>query len=394
MKMHPYKQCIEYAKTHIAKSVALGFNTCVDAIRHIRYDEIKDLKMPEELSGLVECMRNGVQREVSISKDTLGFLVDKIGYESFRIGGQVGNMTNVAAKLGVRVFPHVARKCRKQMELFERGDILIADKNGFRKPGYFLNDCTPSVHFVLEFEKGDIVNKIEIPCSNRFIASHDPQNFRLEIDEDFRKNIRDVIRDIDVAVVSGFQLLEEGYAHRIREVKEDIYQWKKINPNLKVHTEMADFQSRKVIEEVIKHILPAVDSIGFNEIELGQMTGGLGEKDALAEVSRKVKRVVYHNEEFSMMISDEDREHMSHTLRFASIVAAYKATHGTPPSFDDLDMFVPKEPSRAGIEKVEEFEQCDFGKNSVSVPSFLIEKPESAVGLGDCFTAAHVLLIR
>jgi ADP-dependent phosphofructokinase/glucokinase len=338
-------------------------------------------------------METGTQKEVAVGEKVLGFLMDRLGVDEYRIGGQVGNMARDAARLGVVAFAHVAKKCKKQMELLDQEGIRVAGPEGFASPAEITEDCTPAVHYVMEFKKGDTIRGKKIPASNRFIASYDPETFSLELDPLFMAALETEISDIEKAVVSGFHLVKEEYASRVREVGKAIERWKERNPDLFLHLEMAEFQSRKVLEETLEHILPKVDSVGANEIELAMMTGIEDRDEALAYLVRKVPMVLYHSSGYSACISDSPKEEMRRALQFAALVGAYKAAHGRGPTMAELEAYRPERPSKEGIKAKKELEAVDFGKNIVVVPSLLVEHPKSLVGVGDCFTVCFVLAI-
>jgi ADP-dependent phosphofructokinase/glucokinase len=388
-----YREGIEHARRNLPASVLLGFNTNVDAVKHLKGAELEGLELPETIADLPDHMATGTQKEVAVGEEVLDFLINNFGVDEYRIGGQVGNMARDAARLGVISFAHVAKKCRQQMQLLDQAGIRIAGPGGFVSPGEITEECTPAVHYVMEFKRGDTIGGKEIPASNRYIASYDPENSRMELDPLFLEYMDQEIGGIKKGVVSGFHLLEEGYSHRVEDIGAIIEGWKEKNPDLFLHLEMAEFQSRKILEKVQKHILPKVDSVGANEIELAMMTGIEDRDEALAEVAKEVFYVLYHSSAYSACIADAPKEDMQGVLQFAALTGAYKAAHGRGPTMEELEAYRPERPSRKGMEAKKELEAVDFGKDVVVVPSLVVQHPRSLVGVGDCFTVSFVLAI-
>ncbi|MEW6070240.1 MAG: ADP-dependent glucokinase/phosphofructokinase [Candidatus Thermoplasmatota archaeon] len=394
--MQKYKSCIEYVRNNLVHAVILGFNTNIDIIKKVRGYELEKISSYPELQSLRECVRKGRQKEIFVSKSTIDFLTKKLGYDLIRIGGQAGNMANDAVKLGIDVYLHLANKCIDIIKLLDQ-NIFVATKNKFVQAREFKGSkATPNVHYILEFEKGDIFENRKIPYSNRFIATYDYENSKMLLDRNFITNVPKVVKSVDKAIIAGFHLLNESYVSKILKIKDLFLKWKRLNRKLFIHLEMGEFQSALVLQYVMKYILPVVDSVGFNEIEFEQMRYSNETLiDFCAKLLRITHQLIYHTREFSICAGKGDERQMLNSLLFASLATCYKAKHGYMPSFDELSKFVPNKPNKKGVKLQKNI--ADWKKslsaNVVAVPSFTVEKPKYVVGLGDCFTIASMVTL-
>ena len=70
-------------------------------------------------------------------------------------------------------------------------------------------DDVPLIHWIIEFDKGDVLEadgeKIVCPKSNRFIATYDPLNLNLVIDDGFVKHLQN--EEMQYIVLSGYHAL-------------------------------------------------------------------------------------------------------------------------------------------------------------------------------------------
>jgi len=387
-----YRNALLYAERNIAGNALFAYNVNIDAVKHLRGGE----RFPKRIPSLLkESVRNGEQSEVMIDEKTLNLLIGG-GYDELRMGGQAGNMSNVASSLGVRCYTHVPSKCMEQMSLFEHPEnILIAD-GSFKNPRQVHRKCDVPVHFVMEFRKGFKFHNVKAPASNRLIASFNPPCAVLEIDDEFRRLIPGVIRKIDKAVIAGFHnpTIGRDYAARIENVRKHLEEMKGINRNLKIHVELGDFQHLQVLREVTRRILPICDSVGFNEDELEQMKKVLKMKCSTWEACDRICDMfctaVFHCNSFSFSV--EKKEGCPDPLLFGSLLAAHRAATGRDASFKELERFSKRiVVNREGAKQHERFGKIEFRNNAYFAPSLDIGEPKMTVGLGDCFTAGYFL---
>jgi len=389
----PYYRCgIKQAKAYMARRVVLGFNVNVDAVKLAKPGELDALELPDELSSLRECAATGEQREVVVGRSTLDFLLENLGYDYLAIGGQGGQAALAASRLGVESYLHLAKRCRLIGELLDER-VFVPGEDGFVPAKELTEECTPAMHYVIEFKKGDVHFGSAVPEATRFIASYDPPVAELSIDDAFVELIREEIRGIPKGVISGFHLTSPENAGRIREVEKIIEEWKELNPELFLHLEMAQYHSERVLLEVRRRLFPIVDSVGFDEAELCQLTGEDELIPALEEVSSYAERAVLHTSHYSLCLSDDYPKQVKAALQFGSLLAAFRAKHGRVPSMAELERFSPPKPCRAGIVARRELLKHSFEKGLVVVPALYVEKPKATVGLGDTFALGFTLIV-
>ena len=388
-----YQDALAYAERNIVGNALFAYNVNIDAVKHLKGGE----RFPVRISILLEkCVKRGEEREVRIDKKMLEVLMDRIGYDRFSMGGQAGNMTNVASSLGVRCYTHVPSKCKEQMKLFEHPENIFVADGSFKNPQYVDRKCDVPVHFVMEFKKGYRFKNAGAPTSNRLIASFNPPCAVLEIDGEFRRLIPKVIGRIDRAVISGFHnpTIGRDFPERVENVRKNIEELKDINRNLRVHVELGDFQHLPVLREVMHRILPLCDSVGFNENELEQMKKvakieGNAWK-ACDRICDMFCGAVFHRPQFSFFITKESI--CENPLLFGSLLAAHRAAKGRNASFKEIEEFAKKiKVNSDGVKEYEKFVKIKFRNNAYFAPSLDVGEPKLTVGLGVCFTAGYFL---
>ncbi|NYZ78737.1 hypothetical protein H0N99_01170, partial [Candidatus Micrarchaeota archaeon] len=198
--MPSYQNALAYAERNIVRNTLFAYNVNIDAVKHLKGGE----KFPNKIAALLKrCVRKGRESEVKIDKRTLQSLM-KQGCDEMRMGGQAGNMSNVASALGVLCYTHVPSKCREQMKLFEHPENILVADGSFKTPDKVNRRCDVPIHFVMEFAKGYRLQNAEAPVSNRLIASYNPPCAVLEIDSEFRRLAPRIIDTVSRAVISGF----------------------------------------------------------------------------------------------------------------------------------------------------------------------------------------------
>lgn len=372
------------------------------------------------LSGLLYHMRTGKGGEALIIESELcDWLEKNFLFEEETMGGNAGNMASTLSKLSMRVIVNVPQLTEDQANLFECPEnIFIPTIKG----GKIL--CVPVlkairrgdesvVHYIFEFRRGDKIELkdelINVKQNNRFIASYDSYNTLLWQDPAFNKISPDLIRSIDACLISGFHLLRE-INDNLRKSQLILRKWKKINPDLKIHVELADFQEPQVLEYVVKNF-SFVDSYGMNETELMDVSSLFGEKlkdtDVLSLLKGSIKfyeesginKIIIHTPEYSFGLYErDDPEKIKSALILGSLLAACRAKRGSSCSKKDLGTLLKiAKINEIGLEKVkilrDEIEMnCPEMKGKIQCcPSLDVGPIKSTVGLGDCFAAGFVL---
>jgi ADP-dependent phosphofructokinase/glucokinase len=388
-----YTDAFAYAERNIVSNALFAYNVNIDAVKYLKGGERFPAKIAKLLKG---CVRNGRESEVKIDQRTLQILMSKVGYDEMRMGGQAGNMSNVASALGVLCYVHVPSKCREQMKLFEHPENILVADGSFKTPDKINKKCDVPVHFVMEFGRGYRFKDVEAPAPNRLIASFNPPCAVLEIDDEFIRLAPRIIDTVSRAVISGFHnpTIGADFKKRIKNIRMQMEGLKKINPSLKIHVELGDFQHLQVLKEVTKEILPMCDSVGFNENELEQIKKVArikgDEWKACDRICDEFCGAVFHRPQFSFFVTKE--ESCESPLMFGSLLAAYRAAKGGNASFKELEEFAKSiKANSEGVEKYNEFKKVKFRNNAYFAPSLDIGEPKMTVGLGDCFTAGYFL---
>lgn len=446
------------ARIKEVKAAATAFNTNVDAVLKIsgkklqgliekfgldwnslnNIEELKLLQATDVIKGVFKCFSRGIAEEwLTEDKAVFDWMVENIGYERLQMGGQGGIVANALAAAGVsKVYAHTNSLPKLQAEQFLKLDNLVSfDENGIEKPACQIDrgQDIPLVHWILEFDKGDELtvegHKVVCPKSNRFIATYDPLNLNLVKDDAFVRFSES--HPIDFIVLSGFHALtaNKGGCALIEDVLPLIKSWKKINPRGVVHLEVASTQDIAVRKAIVDKVAPLVDSIGLNERETIDVLQVIGEEKFAAEceentdsahmleavfrIKEKVgcPRVQLHMFGLYMTLQDKGfRIKPQENLRgmcLAAVAAAGKASLGkvekpedfvvrkdTPVNDEALNV-LKKAAAYAGNEKLEEDGIADFrGYDLIAVPTILVPKPVTLVGMGDTISSISLVASR
>jgi ADP-dependent phosphofructokinase/glucokinase len=360
----------------------------IDSVRSISLKQA--MSVSGYLPGLLECIRSGSGMEIVISEESVERIVSLLSPGSKIVGGQAGNMANDASRLGVESYLHTPSKSGELLSLFKSEKVLVASGRGFAPAKDSFDDSKPPVHLVFEFKKTR-----GIPSSNRFIATCEKLNPSLFIDPVFSRNIRKEIPNIRRGFIAGFHLLSPSvFKKRIGFVLGQLESWREINRNLKIHLEWGSFVSKETEKLAAIELLPAVDSVGFNENEMPSLldTVGAGEKlENLALVLKKTKTVVLHTRDYSIAFSREfNSKALADSLGFASKVAGLKAKNGKAPRLEELRK------AKVKVKKITPplFDKAKFPGVSIAFAPSLEVKPRITVGLGDCFSMAFFLTLK
>ncbi|MBY8993037.1 MAG: ADP-dependent glucokinase/phosphofructokinase [Candidatus Heimdallarchaeota archaeon] len=450
--------------------IAVGFNTNVDAIYHMRSDVIVDMinklgidsvalykkvvkwkgiiEDPEDyIAGLCGCFEKGKASEWIIqNEETYNYLLENLpGERTLRMGGQVGIMANVLSELGIpKVIVHTSTLPKELKSLFVKNKNLVIpihDKNGnitFTQPRKVKSiDDSLFLHIISEIDKGDGIKLGNIkwicPRNNRFIATFDPPNAKLDINLSFSDGINDIAKLTDVLIISGFHMLNsnelgiEGVKERIKAVLDLIQQAKQANPLLIVHLELSSTKNEMILRELfnLSRKDEYLDSLGCNEVELAEVLNVIGESNLSKSISQEptqtkflqgylkicqklsLKRLHFHQYGSYVLLTKNgylvSNEKLKQALCYASIITAYKALTGETKKKIDLDTNFDLQRLNSRLTKSfkeiaaaldkeniimkEEFllkgitQYDDY--NLIVIPTVNVSKPKYTVGLGD-----------
>ncbi|HHV55922.1 MAG TPA: hypothetical protein GXX55_10815 [Firmicutes bacterium] len=287
---------------------------------------LKEIRTPAELlAALLDCMARGKARQLMIRNEgTFEWALRRIGYDRLRMGGTSGNMANALAPLGLeRVLVYAHPLSMQLANLFvDRPNLFVLDRGRLVSPRQAAAEngktTIRALHWVLEFgrEEGFLRptlsgaeglaqsppdqevepmplgrvrwEKSATPRANRFIAAWNPENNRLRVNQEFAAGLLELGELFSHFIVSGFHLLSETYPDGttyeecLAGVASLLCQLRARHPHLLLHYEFASIASPAIRRGVVEEILPRVDSLGLNEVELVAILHDLGE-DELAQ---------------------------------------------------------------------------------------------------------------
>lgn len=443
----------QLSKIKKVKGVATGFNANIDAIYkmsaealsalikeyHLSLNDLQQiehcriLSQTDFIKGVFKSFTLGAAEEwICEDEKIYKWLQEKIGYDYLQIGGQGGIMANALAAIGVqKVFAHANSLPKLQAEQFAKFDNLLSfDENGQIKPAYQINrkNDLPLIHWIIEFKRGDILEiegkKFRCPKANRFIATYDPLNLKLVLDENFMRNVKS--EPLDFVILSGFHavLAKAGGERLIENIAKRIKEWKESAPNTIFHIEIASTQDILIRKAIVKNLIGLADSIGINDRETIDLLEAIDEKSlwrrckeqttaenllkSLCKIKEKtgVKRIQLHM--FGLYVTLQDKDFVlspKNNLKgmiAASVVAAAKAKTGAVDkksiqaiSHDISDVGLIELESLSIALGQPELATTGLGRcrswDLITVPTILIENPLTLVGMGDTISSISLV---
>lgn len=440
-----------------AGRVATAFNANVDAVIKISGNKLSELassvnwsaddfnntsteikSFKDVVRGIIKCFVHGIAEEwLCEDYKTFEKMRSELGYDRLQMGGQGGIVANAMAVLGVsKVYAHTASHSKLQANQFIKAENLFAiDDNGNLNKACDIErqGDVDLIHWIIEFDVGDklILNGKEYVCpkSNRFIATYDPANMIMLKNKGFLKYLDE--DGFDYMVLSGYHALTSanGGVDRVKETVELIKKWKAKNPHALIHLELASTQDIKVREAIIRYIVPIVDSIGLNEreaLEAIQVINPVkfaeinGEKlsveclfDILMQIkqSSNVPRIQLHFFGMYMTLQNDNfrvsPEQNKRGMMLAAVVAASKAGTGKIEEYESLLWAHGLPVCERGLEELHklsvyldcaELEECGICGylefDVIAVPTILVDKPLTLVGMGDTISSISLVGAR
>ncbi len=399
----------------------------------------------DSIRGLVKCFKGGIAEEWLIEdKKVFDWLNENIGYDKLQMGGQGGIVANVMATCGVKdVYVHTASSPSEQSKLFQNlPNLKNVNPKGELQKAFDVDrtEDVPLIHWIIEFDNSDTLTlggeTFTCPKSNRFIATYDPLNFKLAIDDAFDAKMSDKSTKFDYIILSGYQMLKENLAdggtgmERVEISLEAVNKWRVNNPDSMLHFEIASTQDKVIRKFMVDKLAPKSDSIGFNERELIDILEVIGENELAEKCDKETTssnlfegmvkifkyvdcpRMQLHM--FGLYVTLQKKGFRVTPLQnrkgmqLAANIAATKAGTGAIDSHDVLLWSLGREVSDVGLkelsllsEKVTEL----FGANEliktgiyennevevIAVPTIIIEKPITLVGMGDTISSCSLV---
>lgn len=447
-------EVLEKVKT--VKSVATAFNTNIDAVLKLKAADLENLIKSQNMSlselenvehtkllsgkdvvkGIFKCFKSGIAEEwLTEDKQVYDWMVQHLGYDRLQMGGQGGIVANALAVVGVKkVIAHTNSLPSLQAEQFLKLDNLVSyDEKGQELPAYKVDRKLdiPLIHWIIEFDKNDVVTiegkTFTCPKSNRFIATYDPLNLHLVVDNSFIENLGR--NPAEYMVLSGFHALtEKNDGIRLQDdIVPVIKAWKR--QGTLVHLEIASTQDIAVRKALIAKIAPIADSIGINEREAIDILEVTGEEElakecdqnttavnmfkALLKIKAKINcaRVQLHM--FGLYITLQDKgfkitpEENLRGMMLAATIAAGKAGTGNINEVKNLLWAQGRDVSDLGLAELNNLAQfigdAKFIESGITIyhdfdvivlPSIIIEKPLTLVGMGDTISSLSLIGAR
>ncbi|MGC8544982.1 MAG: ADP-dependent glucokinase/phosphofructokinase [Athalassotoga sp.] len=414
-----------------SKMIALGFHSVIDGLVKVDPQKIDnlDLTIPQELSALPDSIKciddfwkglifsfvNGSALQLMIdSKEVYEWIMKTFGTGTLRLGGTSANMAKGLVpfpfeKILVYVYP-----LKKEIaNLFPNSkNLFVVGKNGLDHPiNAYDGEGVDAIHWIFEFSQGQsmtINGKVyTCPRSNRFIASWNPINSKLEVRDPFKSYVIDRAEEISHFLVSGFHIMQEVYPNgetvedRIDKLLEFVKTVREKNSEMKFHLEFASIRRDRVRNAVEEKLFSRFDSLGLNEVELSWVARDMGydEKDILnldverisqiiSEVMRgNLSRVHFHALGFYLLAlkGDYDLESQKKALAFAALAAAQRAMDGEI----NLERF------KYMLNISEKYDYKEWEKEGVHFilfPTKVVPSPKITVGLGDTISSLGFVL--
>ncbi len=430
------------------RSVATAFNTNIDAVIKIsgkklaimadklgvsweelnRIDRFSLEEPIDVIKGIFRCFSKGIAEEWLANRLVYDFMVENIGFDRLQMGGQGGIVANVMAVCGVKhVYNHCGSLPAQQALLFlDKENLFSFDEKGKASKAREINrkKDVPLIHWIIEFDRGDEFvlkgHSVVCPKANRFIATYDPLNSKLVMDNAFVAYLKK--NPVDVVILSGYHPLtaEQDGEVLVENSLPIVEDWQKRGSM--IHLEIASTQDALVRKAVVEKIASRVASIGLNERETIDVLQVIGEDDlaqcceknteavnlfkAILRIKQKVgcKRVQLHMFGMYLTIQDEgfDINPLANRrgMCLAAVVAAGKAGKGQLNDVQNLTWAAGKSVCQQGVEGLKAvgeyihdaaFAETGIGKyegfDIIAVPTILVENPVTLVGMGDTISS-------
>ncbi len=413
-----------------SKMIALGFHSVIDGLVKVDSQKIGnlDIPIPRDLSeipdsikcaedfwkGLIFSFVNGSALQLMIdSKEVYEWIMKTFGTGTLRLGGTSANMAKGLVpfpfeKILVYVYP-----LKKEIAtLFPNSkNLFVVGKKGLDHPiNAYDGEGIDAIHWIFEFSEGQSITingkTYTCPRSNRFIASWNPVNSKLEVRDPFKSYVIDHAEEISHFLVSGFHIMQDIYPDgetiedRIDELLKFIKAVKDKNSKMKFHLEFASIRRDRVRKAVEEKLFSRFDSLGLNEVELSWIARDMGydgkdifnlDVERISRVISKImkgnlSRVHFHALGFYLLaLRNYDLESQKKALAFASLAAAQRAMDGEI----NLERF------KYMVDIYEKYDYKEWEKEEVHFilfPTKVVPSPKITVGLGDTISSLGFVL--
>lgn len=448
----------QFEKLKQIPSAATAFNANIDAIlkingeslkrliidNHIPLSELQDIKLScfnkseDVIIGIVKCFSRGIAEEwVTEDISVYNWMEKKLGFDHLQMGGQGGIIANALALLGVqKVIAHTNSHPEIQANQFLDLNNLyaIADDGSLQKATKISRaQDIPLIHWIIEFDRGDSFilggKTFTCPKSNRFIATYDPLNMNLVMNQGFVSYLEH--NKVDYLLMSGFHplLAKNNGLELIKNAVPVIKKWKASNPEMIIHLEIASTQDKAIRQAIIEQIAPLADSAGLNERETIDLLEITGQTELAKQIEKEttacnlfkallflkeklgVARLQLHMFGLYLTIQDErfpysPKQNLKGMMT-AAVVSSSKAYNGELTEYSHISKTLGTPVADIGLNELAALAQmlnkpellttglCEVKGYCVSaIPTILVEKPKTLVGMGDTISSVSLLAGR
>jgi len=446
----------QFAKTAQINSAATGFNTNIDAVTKISGKKISELAAEYGVSlsdikncpaisdspkavicGIIKCFVGGIAEEWLTSSVAIDEWIEQnIHTERMQMGGQAGIIANVLAlteaqKILVNTASHPETL---SAQFIADNRLLAADENSELVPAHTISrpHDVPLVHRIIEFDKGDTLTlseqELTCPKSNRFIATYDPLNAKMQINKAFADFL--LTKGFDYFIFSGYSLLSGADGLIGAEKSAEFLQsLKQKCPDGITHLEIASTQDKQIRRYMLEKIALLSTSLGLNERETldvcevlfpevwqklnKEKLNAVNLFDALVKIKKftKVKRLQLHIFGLYVCLQDKDYKFTPKQslkgMLCASVAAASKASLGYLQKPQDLTSALKTNGAKIHFAELQalaeylnaptllsdgtaEYENFDL----IATPTMLVESPKTLVGMGDTISSLSLICAR
>jgi ADP-dependent phosphofructokinase/glucokinase len=430
--MNMYDGVIEWGikRARDSKMIALGFHSVIDGLVKVDPQKIDnlDVAIPRNLSVLPDSIKciddfwkgftfsfvNGSALQLMIdSKEVYEWIMNVFGTGTVRLGGTSANMAKGLVPFPFeRILVYVYPLKKEIATLFpDSKNLFVVGNDGLHHPkDAYDGSGIEAIHWIFEFAEGQSVTingkPYICPRSNRFIASWNPVNSKLEIREPFRSYTLDHAKEISHFLISGFHIMQDIYPdgetieNRLEDLKNFMKEMRQKHSQIKFHLEFASIRRDRVRKAVEEKLFSKFDSLGLNEVELSWVAKDMGhdEKDVLnldverisqiiSEIMKEnLSRVHFHALGFYLLaLKDHDLESQKKALAFAALAAAQRAMDGEI----NLERF------RYMLDIPEKYDYKEWERNGIHFilfPTKVVPSPKITVGLGDTISSLGFVL--
>lgn len=320
----------------------------------------------------------------------------------------------------------------------ERGQVVLKHPREAAQ-----GDEVRAIHWGFEYAAGTTVRvgdrALTAPRASRFYPCWNPVNNRLRLSETFTRFLLQRACDLSHILVAGYQVLSPDYPDGrtcldyLLPTLDFLKALQQANPGLRLHFECDTIPGDPIRRAVLNHVLPIVDSLGLNEVELdyfikdmrGEKLGELGGAgsaayylDGLIQLADRtgLPRIHFHNFGYYLCVERPDRcdpERTRQALVLSAVIAADRARTGGVTGTASFDRVRDVPLSDEGIEQMDALSRRigaparthpdrsgDFlgtgwaeyrGYHLTYLPTRVVRTPLLTVGLGDTISAVAFL---